>query len=328
MNKHVLESLNEYKDWKFFSALVEKKVENPEEAKQAEEQKKDAEAILKKVQDNFSRFQSAAGGKIQAYKSFWDHITSMSSQISEKHPAIKTVYPLYDSNYAVVLLQESEDATPSLAVWKYNLEEDEENPIFTAKNPEISSEFVEFMNNIKEQFKEVKDKYVRDVDSKKKEEEREKKRKKFDSFLKESKNVGKKKLNEEFFEDLFTPHGYLTFSNWGGIEIELSKDGDGVRYRYTDDEVYKEAEIEYDEEGRAYFSDIGTEEDRRFYLDEFIRVNESQTKKRKLNEWSSSYDEFIDNYAEELGEIKRMFKEIQERMQLLQMKKSKGYSLC
>jgi len=313
MDKHVFENLNQYQDFKFFNVLIEKEEEknkNPEDKRRQEEEKKDAEAILKKVKDNYGRFKSAAGSKIQAYKSFWEHLNKISNQITQKFPVTKRAYPLYDSDYAVILFKEDEDATSSLGVWKYTLEEDEENPVFTAKHPETASEFVEFLNTLKEDFKEIKEKYVKEVQSKKDEEEREKKRKKFDSFLKESKVAKKKRLNEEydkFFEDEFTPHGYLTLSNWGGIEIELSRDGDGVRYRYTGDEEFNIAEIEYDDEGRPTFT---TDEHRTFYLDEFMRVNESQTKKKKLNEWSSSYDNFIDEYAGEMVDIKRMFREI------------------
>lgn len=37
----------------------------------------------------------------------------------------------------------------------------------------------------------------------------------------------------DFFNDQFTPHGATHLTNTGGIEIELSRDGEAVRYRYN-----------------------------------------------------------------------------------------------
>jgi hypothetical protein len=65
----------------------------------------------------------------------------------------------------------------------------------------------------------------------------------------------------------FTAHGYLTISNHGGVEIELSPCGDGLRYMWFDREP-EEAEILYDKNGEAYFK-IGKT---RFYLSEFMKT--------------------------------------------------------
>lgn len=80
-----------------------------------------------------------------------------------------------------------------------------------------------------------------------------------------------KHLNENiFFQDEFTPTGYLTLSNSGGIEVEIASSGDGLRYKYTDDIEPTEAEIQYDEDGDAFFT---TTEGHEYKLNEFMRTN-------------------------------------------------------
>lgn len=53
------------------------------------------------------------------------------------------------------------------------------------------------------------------------------------------------------FQDVFTPHGTHIFNNWGGIELELNRSNDGVRYRFnfgedTELEVFEAEIIEVD----------------------------------------------------------------------------------
>ena len=66
----------------------------------------------------------------------------------------------------------------------------------------------------------------------------------------------------------FKPHGYLTLTNWGGIEIEINDTNESVRYRYFGNVGRKPCKICYTNNGRAYIRVYG----RRYYLDEFMRV--------------------------------------------------------
>lgn len=74
---------------------------------------------------------------------------------------------------------------------------------------------------------------------------------------------------EKMFKKVFTPHAYLTTSNYGGIQIELDKTGEELRYKYYDDEP-KNAEIEYDNKG-AYF--VMENKRTKYYLSEFLRIS-------------------------------------------------------
>ena len=67
----------------------------------------------------------------------------------------------------------------------------------------------------------------------------------------------------------FKPHGYLTLTNLGGIEIEINCTNEYVRYRYFGNVGRKPCKISYTNNGRAYFRVYG----RRYYLDEFMRID-------------------------------------------------------
>ena len=67
----------------------------------------------------------------------------------------------------------------------------------------------------------------------------------------------------------FKMHGYLSISKWGGIEIEINRANESVRYRYFGEIGRKSCKISYTSKGRAYFRMYG----RRYYLDEFMRVD-------------------------------------------------------
>lgn len=83
--------------------------------------------------------------------------------------------------------------------------------------------------------------------------------------------------------DQFIPTGFLTLSNTGGVELMFNRSADGVYYRFNHgqdlsaEKIY-EAEIEYTEEGEAFFSHIHESEKlpsgrrSRYYLSEFIRL--------------------------------------------------------
>ena len=67
----------------------------------------------------------------------------------------------------------------------------------------------------------------------------------------------------------FKPHGFLSISNLGGIEIEINRTNESVRYRYFGNGGRNPCKISYTNKGRAYFRVYG----RRYYLDEFMRVD-------------------------------------------------------
>jgi len=70
--------------------------------------------------------------------------------------------------------------------------------------------------------------------------------------------------------DDFNVSGYLTLSNSHGIEVEIHPSGDGLRYRYSNDNIPFEAEIEYDDDGNAFFR---TEEGTEYHLNKFMKTN-------------------------------------------------------
>lgn len=77
----------------------------------------------------------------------------------------------------------------------------------------------------------------------------------------------------------FKPHAYITESNSGGIEIMLNRSNDGLYYRWNygqndlvNTEIF-EAEIQYDQEGEAYFIHHANFIDRIIYLNEAMKTN-------------------------------------------------------
>lgn len=53
----------------------------------------------------------------------------------------------------------------------------------------------------------------------------------------------KKNFIMENFQDVFTPHATQILNNWGGIELEVSRCGDGCRYRFNFGEDAAELEV-------------------------------------------------------------------------------------
>lgn len=76
-------------------------------------------------------------------------------------------------------------------------------------------------------------------------------------------------LKEWNSDDDFICHGCKAWSNWGGIEMQISDGGDEARLRYPDGEITDWLEIEYDEEGVAYITAPNGEIER---FDEYERV--------------------------------------------------------
>ena len=190
---HVHESLNKYENFKFFSLLEEKynqekkeiSPKDKEKEKRLQQKEKDGEEVIKKVDDNFSRFKSAAGNKIEMYRQFWDKEQKvLLNALKQKIATLKAAYKLFDSDYIVAAYLD--DGLPCVAVFKTHLAEGEENPIFKINSKNIYDKFLDFYKNMINDFSEIKEYYVKHVEEKKHKEEEERKRKKLDTFLKES----------------------------------------------------------------------------------------------------------------------------------------------
>lgn len=211
------ESLSAYRDYKFFSLLEAKEKEkknnffqkkdekkekgvkkdakskDPEKAlqeKEAAQAAKDAMDIVKKVRDNFARFKSFAGTQVGEYKNFWDMQKKATQAVCAKDPACKLCYALfadgtsdkYNPSYLICL--RNVEGNLSLSVYKTHLEEGEENPTFSVSNDQAENEFKSFFSELKKELADVKNNYIKNVETKKKEEEHQKKREKLDKFLK------------------------------------------------------------------------------------------------------------------------------------------------
>jgi len=102
--KHVQESLFQFNDHKFFK-LLEGKQEKEDSTDDFEdktsESEKDGMAIIKKLQDNFNLFETAANGKIIRYKEFWEDNKLMSEQFEETGK----IYKMFDSDYVAGVLE-------------------------------------------------------------------------------------------------------------------------------------------------------------------------------------------------------------------------------
>ena len=205
--KHVQENLEQYRDKKFFSELQKRtKLYEIEDPKMKEEKKKnrdpraeqdekiaaveekDALNVIKKVKDNFNRFKSAAGGKIESVARFWKQQGEAITKLQEKDSAYKIAYVLYDSSYIVAL--KFIDGDLSLVIIDRN-----EGVIYSTSNETAINEFKSFISEMKNELKGVKDNYIKNVENKKREEEQKAKKEKLDKFLKESEEKKKQKTN-------------------------------------------------------------------------------------------------------------------------------------
>jgi len=205
--KHVQENLEQYRDKKFFSELQKRaklyEIEDPkikeekkknrdpraeQDEKIAAVEEKDALNVIKKVKDNFNRFKSAAGGKIESVARFWKQQGEAITKLQEKDSAYKIAYVLYDSSYIVAL--KFIDGDLSLVIIDRN-----EGVIYSTSNETAINEFKSFISEMKNELKGVKDNYIKNVENKKREEEQKAKKEKLDKFLKESEEKKKQKTN-------------------------------------------------------------------------------------------------------------------------------------
>lgn len=65
----------------------------------------------------------------------------------------------------------------------------------------------------------------------------------------------------------FKCHGVLTLSNHGGLQLEISDDGEAARLKHYDDHHSRWQEIKHNTKG-AYVTYYGQV----YYLDEFMRI--------------------------------------------------------
>jgi hypothetical protein len=203
--KHIQESLEHYRDFKFFSLLEQNDKErkklfrkNPkkeEDEKLAAQANRDVHEIIKKITENYKRMKSAGGGKIEVYKEFWDSQLKAKEALLKKDPGVKLVYNMYDSDYLVVGTVEAENAF--VIVLKKDGAEGE-NPISKISSKEGYEAFKNVTLGVQKDLQTAKDAYVKNVENKKREEEERQRREKLDGFLKEE------KINEQYhwFPDL------------------------------------------------------------------------------------------------------------------------------
>lgn len=184
LNMKVQESLERYRDHRFFNKLYEQKeVEKPDA-----ESEKEAMAVVKRMRDNFKQFKSDAKIDdptvlIRNYKKFWEKQENALKALQQKDPRIKMVYDLYESDFVVAYL--NADGKFGFEVIKKNLGPDEENPFFITFDPKAAEEYRNFIVEMKNEMKAVKDHYQNTIEKKQKEEEQKKKKEKLDKFLKE-----------------------------------------------------------------------------------------------------------------------------------------------
>lgn len=70
-------------------------------------------------------------------------------------------------------------------------------------------------------------------------------------------------------KDEFRVNGALCLCNWGGMGIQLSNDGEAVRYQwFNNPPCMRWIRVRWTMRGRAYFNARG----RRWHLAEFMRV--------------------------------------------------------
>jgi len=190
--KYVQESLNSYNDDKFFNSLLEEEERmSPEEKKKmAIQLEKEGKAIIKKINDNFKRFKTIAGDKLQSYKDFWAEQKATHKTIGQKG----TFYNLYDSHYIVGIVEDKEGMA-KLVVWNTDSKEKNDWETFVCRDKGIIKEFINFYNSeLEGTMKQVIANHNAAVEAKKAAEAAQKKaeaaaakKAKLDKFLAESK---------------------------------------------------------------------------------------------------------------------------------------------
>lgn len=100
--KHVRESLTDFYNKKYFDALHYRmfEAEENDEKSKLQDKEKAALDVIKKVNDDFDKFKSAAKGEISQYKNFWEETQQAKELFSENG----NVYKMYGSDYVIGVL--------------------------------------------------------------------------------------------------------------------------------------------------------------------------------------------------------------------------------
>jgi len=191
----VKESLLEYTDDKFFSALFEEELmEEDEEISPAEKQKlakqkeKEGLSVVKKCQSNWKAFKIDAGKIWQEYRDFWSTQKEADESIGQKG----MFYNLYKSAYIVGVVKNAA-GNAELKVYNTSQQDPGEFETFICKNPDVVQSFTNFFKGeVESTMKEIISAHKDAMAAKKKadatqakEEETSAKRAKLDAFLDE-----------------------------------------------------------------------------------------------------------------------------------------------
>lgn len=187
----VLETLTKFEDHIFFKSLKESKEEKKEDKKELspekkealkhqQEQEKELQTVFKKLDDNFNRFKTASGGKIERWKEFWGNQEVAKKALAAK--GIKNFYKMFDSNFIICLYPHGTKAF--LVILDPN--DPDDKIVFKTDNKNAVKQLQGWLKKMIEEFKAVKQNHITTIEAKKKEEERAKAKEKLGRFLKES----------------------------------------------------------------------------------------------------------------------------------------------
>jgi len=194
--KKIKESLIEYSDDIFFTALFESELmEEDEEMSPAEKQKlaneheKQGMAVVKKCQANWKAFRVAAGKIWQEYRDFWSTQKDANESIGQKG----IFYNLYKSEYIVGVVKNA-SGMAELKVYNTAQQDSDEFETFVCKNPDVINAFNAFFKGeVENTMKEIISSHKEAMAAKKKADKLKAKedataaqRAKLDAFLSES----------------------------------------------------------------------------------------------------------------------------------------------
>lgn len=154
------------------------------EAKVAQDRAKDTESVLNKIEDNFNKFGTIAGDKIERWKEFFDSQSVLKKKLASK--GIQSYYKLNDSSFVVVLWPRGKKA--------YLVVLDTKTPgeaTFRTDDRAAVKRFKNFYKQMMAKFKEVHHNYKDNKENEKKEKVRAIEKEKIGKFLSES---SKKKI--------------------------------------------------------------------------------------------------------------------------------------
>ena len=187
--EQVQESLNQYKDSKFFNSLFEEDKLSPAEKKKlTQELERQGMSVVKKCINNFNAFKKNAGDIWQEYRDFWSTQKEADESVQQKG----MFYNLWESNYIVGVVKEP-GGEAALKVFNTSASKDE-YVAFSTKNKDVVKAFQQFIvDNLETTMKNViqsqKDAMVakKTADAQRvKDETTAKKKSNLDAFLQES----------------------------------------------------------------------------------------------------------------------------------------------